>query len=119
MTTKVTNIDEYIAQYSEELQAILQKTRETIAKAAPQATEKLAYGVPTFYQGENLVHFGAFKKHLGFFPTPGAIQHFAEDLKGYKTAPGTVHFPYDKKIPYALIAKITKYRVREAQSSMD
>lgn len=109
-----TTIDEYIVQFSPEIQAILQKTRETIAKAAPKAVEKMAYGVPTFYQGENLVHFGAFKKHLGFFPTSEPIVVFAEELAPYKTSKGTIQFPYTQKIPYALIAKVTKYRVKEA-----
>lgn len=119
MTAKVNTIDEYIAQFSPEIQAILQKTRETIAKAAPKAVEKMAYGIPTFYQGENLVHFGAFKKHLGFFPTSSPIIEFADELKPYKTSRGTVQFPYKCKIPYALITQITKFRVKEAKEASE
>jgi len=113
--TAPQSIDDYIAQYPPEVQAILQKTRATIAKVAKGATEKMAYGIPTFHLKENLVHFGAAKKHLGFYPTSQPIIVFAEELKPYKTSRGAIQFPLDEKIPYALITKITKYRMQVVQ----
>lgn len=107
-------IDEYIAQFPEDMQAILQKTRATIHKAAPNAGEKIGYGMPTItLNGRNLVHFAAFKHHLGFYPTPSGIENFKSELAKYTNSKGAVQFTFDKPIPYALIAKITKFRVKE------
>jgi uncharacterized protein YdhG (YjbR/CyaY superfamily) len=107
-------IDDYIANYPENIQALLKKMRETIKKAAPDATETINYGIPTFtLAGRNLVHFGAAKKHIGFYPTPSGIEKFQKELSKYEGAKGSVQFPLDQPIPYALIAKITKFRVKE------
>lgn len=93
---------------------ILEKVRLTIKKAAPRATETVSYGIPTFdFKNRHLVHFGVFKNHLGFFPTPSGVAAFKDDLLGYKTSKGAIQFPFDKPIPYDLIEKITKFRVRE------
>ena len=87
--------------------------RSTVQKAAPHATEKISYGMPTFYYNGNLVHFAAFKNHIGFFPTPSAIEAFEKELKSYKTSKGTVQFPLADPLPLQLIERIVKFRVKE------
>lgn len=108
-----TTIDEYIAGFSPEIQAVLQKIRATIHQAAPDAQEKIAYQMPTFYLHGNLVHFAAFKRHIGFYPVPTGIEKFKKELGPYKTAKGSAQFPLDKPIPYALITKLVKFRAKE------
>ena len=110
---KPTTIDEYIATFPADIQDILQKVRETIKTAAPQATEAISYGMPTFKLAGNLVHFGAFKTHLGFYPIPSGLEQFKEELAQYKGGKGSVQFPYDQPIPYELISKIVEFRVTE------
>ncbi len=109
-----TNIDDYIKHFPPEVQALLQKMRVTIQKAAPKAVEAISYGIPTFKLHGNLVHFGGFQHHIGFYPGAGAIVTFAKDLAGYSTSKGTVQFPLDKPIPWPLIIRITKFRVEQA-----
>lgn len=106
-------IDEYIANSPEETQPILSKIRATIRKAAPNAQETINYGIPTFTLNGNLVHFAGFKSHIGFYPTPSGIEKFKNELSKYKGAKGSVQFPLDKPIPYGLITKIVKFRVKE------
>ncbi len=107
-------IDEFISTYPSEIQTILQKIRATIQKSAPGAEEAMAYGIPTFkLNGRNLVHFSAFKEHIGFYPTPSGIEAFKKELSAYEWAKGSVKFPLSKPIPYALITKIVKFRVKE------
>ena len=108
-----TNIDEYIATCPQEVQPLLQQMRATIQAAAPQATEKISYQMPTFELEGNLVHFAAHKHHIGFYPTPSAITHFAKELKKYKTSTGAVQFPLDQPLPVSLIVKIVAFRVNE------
>jgi len=110
---KITNIDEYIYQFSENIQEILQKVREIIKKAAPETEETISYQMPTFKLNGNLVHFAANKNHLGFYPTPSAIIKFEEELKPYKTSKGAIQFPFNKEIPYDLIEQITEFTVIE------
>ncbi len=112
-TPQPETIDTYIAQFPDEIQALLQKVRETIRKAAPMATEKISWQMPTFYLNGNLVHFAALKNHIGFYPTPSGIDAFADELAEYRTTKGAVQFPYSKNIPYALITKVVKFRVKE------
>jgi uncharacterized protein YdhG (YjbR/CyaY superfamily) len=107
------NIDEYIAGFSPDVQEILEKIRMTIRKAAPDAEETISYQLPTFTLKGNLVHFGAFKKHIGFYPTPTGIEKFKDELSVYQGAKGSVQFPLDKPIPFDLISEIVKFRVRE------
>jgi len=107
------NIDEYISQFSEEIQEKLQQIRSVIRAEAPDATEKISYQMPTFYLFGNLVHFAAFKNHIGFYPTPSGILEFDEELAPYKTGKGSVNFPLDQPIPYELIARIVRHRVEE------
>ena len=108
-----TTIDEYIKAQPRDVQAILQKVRETIQKAAPEAEEKISYQIPTFTLYGNLVHFAAWKEHIGFYPASSGVREFKKELAGYVQAKGTIQFPLDEPIPYALIAKITKFRVKE------
>ena len=112
-----TTIDEYIAQFSEQTQAILCKVRKIIRENAPGAIEKISYGMPCFWQGENLIYFAAMKGHLGIYPTNGGVTAFADRLAGYKTSKGAIQFPWDKDIPYDLIADITRFRVKEAEKN--
>jgi len=111
--TTPKNIDEYIAKYPKDVQATLQKIRATIKRAAPDATEAISYQIPTFKLGGNLVHFAAFSDHISFFPTSSGVTNFKKELDQYETSRGTVRFPLAKPIPYALISKITKFRVKE------
>jgi uncharacterized protein YdhG (YjbR/CyaY superfamily) len=107
------NIDEYIAGFSPEIQAVLQKIRRTISQAAPGATEAISYGMPAFKLNGNLVFFAAQKHHIGFYPTPSGIVNFQSELTSYETSKGAIRFPLDRPIPYQLIEKITRFRVKE------
>ncbi len=107
------DIDEYIAGFPPDVQEKLQKVRMTIRKAAPGAQETIKYRMPTFTMGGNLVHFAGFKNHIGFYPTPSGIDKFKEELSVYQGAKGSVRFPLDKPIPYALIGKMVKARVKQ------
>ena len=106
-------IDEYISGFPKDIREKLEKIRQTIRAAAPEAQEAIKYRMPTFILKGNLVHFAAFKNHIGFFPTPSGIEAFIQELGSYRTGKGTLQFPLDKPIPYDLIAKITEYRVKE------
>ena len=106
-------IDEYIADYPKDIQKLLEQVRNTIKKAAPKAEEKINYGIPTFTLNGNLVHFGAFKNHIGFFATPTGHKAFEKELSVYKTGKGSVQFPIDQPLPLALISQIVKFRIRE------
>jgi len=106
-------IDDYIAEFPDDIQVRLSKLRQAINEAAPNATETISYRMPTFKLNGNLVHFAAFKKHIGFYPTPSAISAFEKELLPYNTSKGAVQFPYDKPIPYKLVEKIVRYRVKE------
>ena len=107
------DIDEYIASFPKDIQDILEKLRTTIRKAAPEAEEIINYQIPTFTLKGNLVHFAAFKKHIGFYPTPTGIEAFKKELSTYEGAKGSVKFPLDQLIPFDLISKIVTFRVKE------
>lgn len=106
-------IDEYIVQFPPNVQEILQTIRNVIKESAPDAKEKISYQMPTFDFHGNLVHFAAFKNHIGFYPAPSGISAFKEKLSGYKGAKGSVQFPLDKQMPYELMGEIVKFRVEE------
>ncbi|MEY4178314.1 MAG: hypothetical protein RLY70_1888 [Planctomycetota bacterium] len=108
-----STIDAYIAGFPEHVQAILREIRRVIGEVAPAAQEAIKYRIPTFVLGGNLVHFAAFDKHIGFYPTPSAMEHFKADLSLYKSAKGSVQFPLDAPIPYELIRRIVRFRVEE------
>ena len=107
------NIDSYIKDYPPQVQVLLRKMRATIKKAAPKAEEAMSYGIPTFTLRGNLVHFGGFKNHIGFFPTSSGVAAFRKELSDYKTSKGTIQFPFDTPLPLGLVTKIVKYRVKE------
>ena len=109
----IKTIDEYISQFPPEVQEILNKLRKVIKEAAPEAEEKLSYQMPTFYLKGNLVHFAAYKNHIGFYPTPSGIEAFRDKLSAYRGAKGSVQFPIDKPLPYELVSEIVKFRVAE------
>ncbi len=113
MRKQYKTIDEYIRDFPLEVQEILQRIRVTIQKTAPDATEAMSYQIPTFKLNGNLVHFAAFKNHIGFFPTSSGVAAFKKELGSYATSKGTIQFPIDKSIPYDLVKKITEYRVKE------
>lgn len=108
--TAPENIDEYIADFPKDIQKILQKIRVTIKKAAPEAQETIKYLMPTFTLQGNLVHFAAFKNHIGFYPAPIGIEEFKEELSPYASGKGSVQFPLDQPIPFDLISKIVRFR---------
>lgn len=112
MKTAITTIDEYIAAFPEDVQVLLQQVRAAIREAAPKAEEAIKYGIPTFVYHGNLVHFGGFKHHIGFYPAPQGLKEFQKELSKYKGSKGAVQFPLDEKMPLALIKKITKFRVK-------
>lgn len=107
------SIDDYIAGFPSEVQVLLEEVRQTIRQAAPEATETIKYAMPTFILKGNLVYFGAFKEHIGFYPVPSGIAAFKEELSTYKMGKGSIQFPFDKPMPLDLIADIVKFRVQE------
>lgn len=111
------DIDEYIAIFPKEVQDILQNLRATIHKAAPDATEAISYQMPTFKLNGNLVHFAAYKNHIGFYPTASGIEAFKEEIKVYKNAKGSVQFPINEPLPFNLITRIVAFRVSENQKN--
>jgi uncharacterized protein YdhG (YjbR/CyaY superfamily) len=111
-----SSIDEYIAVFPPGVRKILKQIRATIRKAAPHAEEAIKYRIPTFVLNGNLVHFAAFKNHVGFFPTPSSIAAFKDELSRYESAKGSVQFPIDQPMPLRLIERMVKFRVREARA---
>jgi uncharacterized protein YdhG (YjbR/CyaY superfamily) len=109
----VNSIDEYIAKFPEEVQRILIELRAVIKESAPDAEERISYKMPTFALKGNLVHFAAYKNHIGFYPTPNGIQAFKKELSIYEGAKGSIKFPIDRPLPLDLISKIVKFRVTE------
>lgn len=117
--TSPRTIDEYIAGFPPAVRKILQQIRATIKEAAPDAEEAIKYQIPTFVLHENLVHFAAFKSHIGFYPSPSGIEQFKGELSVYEGAKGSVRFPIDQPMPLRLIKKIVVFRVKEVQSKVD
>lgn len=109
----LATMDEYIKTFPEETQKILEEIRATIKAAAPDAQEKISYQMPTFFLHGNLVHFAAFKNHIGFYPVPTGIAKFKKELSVYEQGKGSAQFPLDKPMPLDLITKIVKFRVKE------
>jgi uncharacterized protein YdhG (YjbR/CyaY superfamily) len=99
--------------FPKNVQDILEKMRKIIKESAPAAEETISYQIPTYKLKGNLVHFAAYKKRIGFYPTPSGIKAFKEDLSEYEVSKGGVKFPLDKPIPFDLVSKIVKYRVKE------
>lgn len=103
-----TTVDDYIAEFPEEIRLTLEKIRAMIAAICPEATQKMVYGVPTFYLNGNMIHYAAFKSHYGVYPGDELIKVFAEKLSAYETSRGTVKFPFKKPVPFDLIAEIAE-----------
>ena len=112
-TATAESIDAYIAAFPDEVQVLLEQVRATIHKAAPEAKEAIKYAIPTFTLKGNLVHFAAFKNHIGFYPAPTGMKEFEKELSVYKTGKGSVQFPLDQPMPLGLITKIVKFRVKQ------
>jgi uncharacterized protein YdhG (YjbR/CyaY superfamily) len=109
-----TTIKQYIASFPKELRPVLQSVHEIIAKSIPNVEETISYGMPTFkLNGHNLVHFAAYKTHIGFYPAPSGISAFKKELSGYSTSKGCVRFPIGKPLPLNIVAKIVTFRVKE------
>jgi len=111
--SRIRTIPEYIARFPEHVRGILEELRRVIRETAPAAEEAISWGMPTFRLHGNLVHFAAYKHHIGFYPGSSAIDAFRVDLSPYKHSKGTVQFPIDKPIPFDLVRKIVRYRVKE------
>jgi uncharacterized protein YdhG (YjbR/CyaY superfamily) len=111
---KCDAIENYISSFPPNTQNILNDIRKTILNLSPNLQETMSYGIPTFdLNGKHLVHFAGYKKHIGFYPGPEAIEIFRDELNNYKTSKGTIQFPIDKPIPIELVQKITKYRITQ------
>ena len=111
------NIDDYIANFPEDVQKVLEQVRVTIQKAAPQAEEAISYQMPTFKLNGNLVHFAAWKNHIGFYPTPSGTKEFQKEIAKYVFAKGSIQFPLNEPMPLALITKIVNFRVKENEGN--
>lgn len=113
MNTAVKNVDEYLALQPAETFAKLEKLRQTIKKAAPEAEEVISYGMPAYKFHGMLVYFAGYKNHIGFYPTSSGIKAFEKEISAFENSKGTVRFPIEKPLPVGLITKIVKYRVKE------
>ncbi len=113
MMKNFQNIDDYIATFPEDVQKVLKQIRATIQKAAPEAEEAISYQMPTFKLNGNLVHFAAWKNHIGFYPTPSGTKEFQKEIAKYVFAKGSIQFPLNEPMPLPLITKIVKFRVKE------
>jgi uncharacterized protein YdhG (YjbR/CyaY superfamily) len=111
--SNISAIDEYIATFPEDVQKKLWEMRKAIRAAAPDATEKISYQMPTFFLNGNLVHFAAFKNHIGFYPAASGVAHFTTELAAYQTSKGAIQFPLDQPIPFDLVTRIVQFRVME------
>jgi len=109
----IKNIDAYITLQPKNAGAILEKLRQIIRSAAPEAQEVISYQMPAYKYHGMLVYFAAFKNHIGFYPTPSGIEAFKNELSKYEGAKGSVKFPFDKPLPFDLLRKIVKFRMKE------
>jgi uncharacterized protein YdhG (YjbR/CyaY superfamily) len=112
-TNKYADVDQYIAQFPADIREKLEKIRETIKQVAPTAEEAISYGIPTFRLKGNLVHFAAFKNHIGFYPAPKGLEEFKVELSRWKGGKGSVQFPLNEPMPLELISRIVQFRVTQ------
>lgn len=116
MMDRGKTVEAYMASFPKDVQVLLKKVRATIRKAAPTAEEKISYGMPGYkYNGKVLAYFGGFKSHVGFFATPSANVAFKKELSSYKMGKGSIQFPFDRPIPYPLITKMIRYKIKQIQ----
>ena len=113
MDKDIQTIEQYIAGFSPEIQSLLEELRSVIREEAPEAEETISYQLPTFKLHGNLIHFGAFKNHIGLYPTPSGMEQFREALSAYENAKGSVKFPLNQPLPWDLIREIVRFRVNE------
>lgn len=113
--SKTDSIDEYIEKQPEEVRGFLKNVRNAIREAVPEAEERISWAMPTFWKGENLIHFASFKKHMGLFPGTEAIEKFSEELSDYKTSKGTIQFPYNREPDLELIKRIAIWREKRCE----
>jgi uncharacterized protein YdhG (YjbR/CyaY superfamily) len=116
MNTKISTVEEYIASFPKDVQKRLEEMRAIIRKSVPKAEEAIKYGIPTFILKKNLVHFGGYKSHIGFYPAPNGIEALGKEAAAYRAGKGTLQFPHDEPLPAALITKIVKFRVKEIEA---
>jgi uncharacterized protein YdhG (YjbR/CyaY superfamily) len=120
MKSKINSIDEYIDTFPEDVQPILKQVRRTIKAAAPQAGEKISYGIPTFtLNGKYLIYFAGWKHHISIYPIPVGDDAFNQEVAPYIAGKGTLKFTIDKPVPLKLITKIVKLKVAENSSGAD
>lgn len=116
-TSKPENIDEYIATFPENTQKLLQQVRTSIKKVVPAVEETISYGIPTFtLNGGYLIYFAGYKNHISLYPAPRGNELFKEELSAYKGGKGTVQFSLDKPMPFNLITRIVKFRIKENEA---
>jgi uncharacterized protein YdhG (YjbR/CyaY superfamily) len=109
----VTNVDQYIAGFPIDTRMLLEQIRAIILQAAPEAEEVISYQMHAYRYHGILVYFAGYAKHIGFYPGPGGIAHFKEEISGYKNAKGSVQFPLDRPLPVRLIANMVAFRMEE------
>lgn len=113
-TSSISPIDDYILQFPDSVQSTLRELKRVILEAAPDSLEKISYAMPTFYlHGGNLVHFAAYKGHIGFYPSSSGIEKFKTEISNYKWSKGAVQFPINEPLPFDLISRIVKFRAQE------
>ncbi len=115
---KFKTIDEYISSFPKSTQTILKGIRKAIQEEAPEATEVISYGMPTFKLKKNLIHFAAYKHHIGIYPTPSSVEEFKKELEEYKTSKGAIQFPLNDPFPLDLVRRIVRYRIKEMKIKM-
>lgn len=113
MIHKPNSIDDYIRQFPESTQVLLQELRAFIQNIVPEATEAISYGIPTFVLNGNLVHFAGYAHHIGFYPAPSGLKAFEADLASYKRGKGSVQFTLDHPLPWDLIERMVRWRLAE------
>lgn len=111
--TEIDKVEEYFASHPNEVQQLLNQVRNIIREEAPEAEETISYGIPTFKLNGNLVHYAAFKNHIGFYPAPVGLEQFKEQLSGFVQGKGSVQFPFNRPMPLELIREIVQFRVAQ------
>src|SRR5215217_2839238 len=120
MNKSINHVDQYISNFPEDVQVLLQQVRSAIKEIVPDAEEVIKYAMPTYVvQNTNLVHFAGYKNHIGFYPVPSGIEAFKKELSVYKGAKGSVQFPLDQPMPLHLISKIVTFRVNESKQKAE
>ncbi|RWY46201.1 iron chaperone [Mucilaginibacter gilvus] len=107
------DVEEYFSWFSEATQNAMRQVKDTILKVMPQAEESISYAIPTYKYKGLLAHYAAYEKHIGFYPGSLAVEVFAADIAGYKSAKGSIQFPLNKPMPLELITKIVEFRLNE------